>query len=51
MILYNWAVYKSCRIVGYITAYSEWEATAKAKAKYGKDIFLQRSCMAISSSI
>ena len=49
MILYNWAVYKQCRIVGYVAAYSEYEATLKANAKYGRDIFLQRSCSAVVS--
>jgi hypothetical protein len=49
MILYNWAVYKNCRIVGYVAAYSEYEATLKANAKYGRDIFLQRSCQTVSS--
>lgn len=49
MILYNWAVYKNCRIVGYVAAYSGYEATLKANAKYGKDIFLQRSPVAIVS--
>ena len=49
MILYNWAVYKQCRIVGYVAAYSEYEATLKATTKYGRDIFLQRSCAAVVS--
>jgi hypothetical protein len=49
MILYNWEVYKQCRLVGYVSAYSEHEATIKANAKYGRDIFLQRSSFAASS--
>lgn len=49
MILYNWAVYKNCRIVGYVSAYSEYEATVKAHTKYGRNIFLQRSCSAVVS--
>jgi len=49
MILYNWEVYKNCRIVGYVAAYSEYDALRKAQAKYGKDIFLQRSCQTVSS--
>ena len=49
MILYNWAVYKNCRIVGYVAAYSEYEAVLKANTKYGKDIFLRRSCQPVVS--
>jgi hypothetical protein len=49
MILYNWEVYKNCRIVGYVAAYSEYDALRKAQTKYGQDIFLQRSPVAVVS--
>lgn len=42
MILYNWAVWKNCRLVGYVVAYSEMEATQKAQAKFGSHFFLER---------
>lgn len=40
MKLYNWAVWKNCRLVGYVTAYGEWDAMREAKLKFGDDIFL-----------
>lgn len=43
MILYNWTVYKNCRIVGCVIAYSEYDATAKAIKEFGNNIFLVRS--------
>lgn len=43
MKMYSWAVWKNCRIVGYVEAYSEYDANLKATAKYGRDIFLERS--------
>ena len=43
MKMYSWAVWKNCRIVGYVEAYSEYDANIKAVNKYGRDIFLERS--------
>ena len=43
MQMYSWTVWKNCRIVGYVEAYSEYDANLKATTKYGRDIFLERS--------
>lgn len=43
MQMYSWAVWKNCRIAGYVEAYSEYDAYIKANNKYGCDIFLERS--------
>lgn len=45
MTEYLWAVWKDCRLVGYVRAYSEYSATTKAEAEYGKRIFLERTCV------
>lgn len=42
MKMYNWAVWKNCRLVGYVAAYGEWDALRAAKIKYGDNIFLER---------
>lgn len=42
MNMYNWAVWKNCRLVGYVAAYGEWDALRAAKIKYGDNIFLER---------
>jgi hypothetical protein len=42
MIQYNWAVWKNCRLVGYVVAYSEMEAIRKAESQFGKSFFLER---------
>lgn len=39
---YTWAVVKDCRRVGYVMAYSEYEAITKAKEKYGDRLFVER---------
>ena len=43
MKLYIWAVVKECRIVGYVKAYSEWDALSSAKRKYGENLFVERT--------
>ena len=43
MQMYSWTVWKNCRIVGYVEAYSEYDANLKATRQYGRDIFLERS--------
>lgn len=43
IISYNWAVHKNCRIVGYVRSPSEMDAIRKAKEKFGKDIFIERT--------
>lgn len=40
---YLWAVWKDCRLVGYVKAYSEYSALQKAEKEYGKRIFLERT--------
>jgi hypothetical protein len=42
---YLWAVWKECRLVGYVKAYSEHSAIIKAENQYGKRIFLERTCV------
>lgn len=42
MILYTWSVVKDCRLVGYVRAYSEWDALRKANDKYGERLFVER---------
>ena len=43
MKLYTWAVVKECRIVGYVKAYSEWDAIKMAEKKYGSRLFVERT--------
>lgn len=50
MKMYSWAVWKNCRIVGYVEAYSEYDANLKATNKYGRDIFLERSIVSANPS-
>lgn len=40
---YLWIVWKECRLVGYVKAYSEYSAMEKAEKEYGKRIFLERT--------
>lgn len=42
MKMYSWAVWKNARLVGYVTAYGEWDALRYAKTKFGENIFLVR---------
>lgn len=43
MILYTWTVWKNCRIVGYVSSYSEYDALKAANNKYGSNIFIERT--------
>jgi len=42
LTLYTWAVVQDCRIVGYVRAYSEWDAIKAANTKYGERLFVER---------
>ena len=42
MVEYQWMVWKDCRLVGYVLAYSEYEALTKAKDSYGERLFVER---------
>lgn len=35
--MYNWEVWKNHKLVGFVIANSEWEATAKAKSQFDCD--------------
>ena len=39
---YIWSVWKRCRLVGYVVAHSQWEATKSAEERFGKEIFIVR---------
>ena len=39
---YTWMVWKDCRLVGYVMAYSERDALIKAQDKYGERLFVER---------
>lgn len=43
MKMYVWSVWKRCRMVGYINAYSEWDALRKAEDRFGRDLFIVRA--------
>jgi hypothetical protein len=49
MLEYIWAVWKNCRLVGYIRAFSEWDALSKAKNSYGDYLFVERLKTAAAS--
>jgi hypothetical protein len=40
--MYTWAVVQDCRLVGYVRAYSEWDAMKMAEMKYGSRLFVER---------
>jgi hypothetical protein len=42
MVEYQWMVWKDCRLVGYVMAYSERDALIKAQNKYGERLFVER---------
>lgn len=48
MIKYNWAVIKNCRIVGYVAAYSMYDANMMATKQFGNNIFIERSNVMIT---
>ena len=39
---YTWMVWQNNRLIGYVVAYSEWEAYAKASQKYGSHFYIER---------
>lgn len=39
---YEWAVWKNCRLAGYVSAYGEWDALRKAKERFGEGLFVER---------
>ena len=43
MIEYTWAVWKDCRLVGYVKAFGEWDAMKKATQNYGDRLFVERT--------
>lgn len=43
MVEYTWAVWKDCRLAGYIQAFSELEALKKASELYGSRVFVERT--------
>lgn len=40
---YTWQVWKFNRFAGYVLAFSEWEALAKAKQTYGDNLYVERT--------
>jgi hypothetical protein len=43
IMMYTWQVWKNNRFVGYVLACGEWEALAKAKDKYGDNLYVERT--------
>lgn len=41
-MVYTWAVWKNNRLVGYVTAASEWDAIRSAHTKYGNGLYVER---------
>jgi hypothetical protein len=39
---YTWMVWQHNRLVGYVVAYSEWEAYARAAKQYGSHFYIER---------
>lgn len=39
---YTWMVWQYNRLVGYVTAYSEWEAYTKAANSFGSNFYIER---------
>lgn len=39
---YTWMVWKRNRLVGYVVAYSEWEAYKVAAKEYGSEFYVER---------
>lgn len=42
MTEYTWMVWQNNRLVGYVTAYSEWAAYAKAAKMFGSMFYIER---------
>lgn len=43
MVEYTWAVWRDCRLVAYIKAFSETDALRKATEVYGPRVFVERT--------
>jgi hypothetical protein len=39
---YTWMVWQNNRLVGYVTAYSEWEAYSRAASMFGSNFYVER---------
>jgi hypothetical protein len=39
---FTWMVWQNNRLVGYVVAYSEWEAYAKAAKMFGSNFYVER---------
>lgn len=39
---YTWMVWKNNRLVGYVVAFSEWDAYAKATKHYGSNLYVEK---------
>jgi hypothetical protein len=37
-----WMVWQNNRLVGYVTAYSQWDAYAKAAKTYGSNFYVEK---------
>ena len=42
MIEYTWMVWQNNRLVGYVMAFSEWEAYRKAADMFGSHFYIER---------
>lgn len=38
----SWRVYQTGRFIGYVVAFTQYEAWAKAKEKYGSDLRIEK---------
>lgn len=50
MPLYTWYVWQNNRLVGYVTAYGQWDALRSAKTKFGEGVFIERQPYAVQSN-
>ena len=47
---YTWYVWQNNRLVGYVTAYGQWDALRSAKNRFGEEIFIERQPHSVSSN-
>jgi len=50
MPLYTWYVWQNNRLVGYVTAYGQWDALRSAKIRFGEGVFIERQPHAVPSN-
>jgi len=50
MPLYTWYVWQNNRLVGYVTAYGQWDALRSAKIRFGEGVFIERQPHAVSAN-